>query len=79
MLCSEIRPRMKDNTVCKTKLENCGPVMNTHLLFKAFGCMLLPLLTNNFKLCDQQLGYRNQSSYKYTITIMEGIIIQYNK
>ena len=41
--------------------------------------MLLTLLTKNLKLSDQQLGYRNQSSCTYTVTILEGIIMQYNK
>ena len=41
--------------------------------------MLLPLLTKNLKLCDEQLGYRNQSICTYTVTIMKEIIMQYNK
>ena len=47
MLHGEIRPRMKDNKVCKTKLENYRPVKKSALLLKVFEYMLLPLLTNN--------------------------------
>ena len=54
-------------------------MVRSALLLKVFEYMLLPLLTNILKLCDQQLGYRNQSSCTYTVTIMEEIIIQYNK
>ena len=53
MLYGEIRPRMKDNTLCKTKLENYKPVIKSSLLLKVFEYMLLPLLTNYMKLCDQ--------------------------
>ena len=44
-----------------------------------FEYMLLPLLNDNFKLRDQQLGYRNQSSCTYTVIIMKEIVMQYNK
>ena len=75
MLHGEIRPRMKDNKVCKTKLENYRPVKKSALLLKVFEYMLLPLLTNNLKLSDQQFAYRNQSSCTYTETIMKEIIM----
>ena len=47
--------------------------MRSSLLLNVFEYMLLPLLTNNLKLCDQQLRYRNQnqSSCTYTVTIMK--------
>ena len=64
-----IRPGIKDNTVCKTKLENYRLVMRFALLLKEFEYMLLPLLTINLKLYDQQLGYRNQSSCNLFIYI----------
>ena len=73
MLYGEIRPRMKDNTLCKTKLENYKPVIKSSLLLKVFEYMLLPLLTYNFKLCDQQLWYRNQFSCTYKVIIMKKI------
>ena len=76
MLHGVIRPKMKDNTILKTKLENYRRVMNFPLLLKVFEYMLLPILTNNLKLCDQQLGYRKQSSCTYTVTIMKHIIMQ---
>ena len=50
---TEISLRMNDNTVCKTKLENYRPVMNSPLQLKVFEYMLLPLLTNNLKSCNQ--------------------------
>ena len=71
MLYGKIRTGMKDNTVCQTKLENFRPVVRSALLLKVFQFMLLPLSTNNFKLCDQQLEYRKQSICRYTITIMK--------
>ena len=76
---TEISLRMNDNTVCKTKLENYRPVMNSPLQLKVFEYMLLPLLTNNLKSCNQQFGYRNQSCCTYAVTIMKQIIMQYNK
>ena len=59
MLHGKIRLRIKDNTVCNTKLENYRLLMNSLLPFKVFQHILLPLLTNNFKSCEKQLGYRN--------------------
>ena len=53
--------------------------MMSLLLLKVSEYMVLLLLTNNLKLCDQQLGYRNQSSYTFIVTIMKKIIMQHNK
>ena len=50
MLYGEIRPRMKDNTVRKTKIENCRSVIRSPLIMKVFEYMILPSLTNNLKL-----------------------------
>ena len=52
MLYGEIRPRMKDNTICKTKIENYRPIMKSHLLLKVFEYVILPILTKNLLLCD---------------------------
>ena len=79
MLYGEIRPRMKDNNICKTKIENYRPIMKSHMLLKVFEYVLLPILTKNLLLCDQQLGYTAQSSCTYTVTILKEIIMQYNK
>ena len=79
MLHGEIRPRMKDNTICKTKIENYRPIMKSHMLLKVFEYVILPILTKDLLLCDQQLGYTIQSSCTYTVTIMKEIIMQYNK
>ena len=38
-----------------------------------------PLAINGLILCEQQLGYKNQSGCTYTVTIMKTIVIQYNK
>ena len=40
---------------------------------------IIPLLTKNLKPCHQQLGYRNQYSCTYTVTIVIEIIMQYNE
>ena len=74
MIYREIRPRMKDNTICKTKIENFRPIMKSHMLLKVLEYVLLPILIKNLILCDQQLGYRIQSSCTYTVTIMKEII-----
>ena len=76
MLHGEKMSRMKDNKVCKTKLENYRPVMRSALLLKVSEYMLLLLLTNNLKLYDQQLGYRNQSNCTSAATIMKEFIIK---
>ena len=60
---------MKDNTTWKQSWRTTGQI-DSPLPFEMFAYMLLSLLTNNLKLCDQQLEYRNQSSYTYTVTIM---------
>ena len=36
MLYGDIRPRMKNNTACKTKFENYRPVIRSALLLKVF-------------------------------------------
>ena len=53
--------------------------MKSTLLLKVFEYMLLTLLTKNLKLCEQQLGYRNQSSCTYIVVNMKEIIMQYNQ
>ena len=52
--------------------------MRSAFLLEVFEYMLLLLLTNNFRICEQQLGYRNQSSCRYTVLFMKEIIMQYN-
>ena len=44
--------------------------MKSHMLLKVFEYVLLPILTKNLLLCDQQLGYTVQSSCTYTVTII---------
>ena len=46
MLHSEIRPGMKENTVCKTKLENYRPVIKLTLLSKVFEYKVITIITN---------------------------------
>ena len=41
MLRDEVKSRMKDNTVCRTKLENYRPVIHSPLVLKVFEYMLL--------------------------------------
>ena len=53
--------------------------MISALLLKVFEYILLPLLTNNLKLCHQQKGYRYRSSCTYRVIIMKEMIMQYNK
>ena len=79
MLFGQIRPKKKDNNLCKTKIENYRPIMQNHMLLKTLEYILLPILTKNLPLYDQQMGYRTQSSCTFTVTIMKEIIMQYNK
>ena len=78
MLSGEIRPVIKDNKVSKSLASNYRPVMNSSIFLKIFEYVLLPIIADNIKLCDQQLGFRNSSGCTDAILLVKEIIMRYN-
>ena len=78
MLCGEIRPVIKDNKVSKSSASNYRPIMNSSIFMKIFEYVLLPVITDNVELCDQQLGFRNASGCTDAILLLKEIIMRYN-
>ena len=78
MLHGEIRPIIKDKKVCKSKLENYRPIMNSSVFLKVFEYLLLPILQKYLAPSKQQVGFTPHSSCANAVTLLKEIIHNYN-
>ena len=78
MLHGELRPIIKNNKICKTRLDNYRPIMNSSILLKIFEYCLMPYLDKELKPNDQQMGFRQNSSCIDTVMLLKEIVSNYN-
>ena len=77
MLLGEIRPIIKDYSVCKTTSENYRPIMNSSNFLKVFEYCLLPSLTRNLRLNSHQFGFRSETSTINAVSVLKETIHNY--
>ena len=78
MLHGEIRPIIKDKKICKSKLQNYRPIMNSSVFLKVFEYLLLPILRKYLSPIDQQVGFTPHSSCTNSITLLKEVVLNYN-
>ena len=79
MLYGQIRPIVKNNSMCKTNSDNYRPIMNSSVFLKLFEYILLPTLTSNLDLNGQQFGFQKGLNCNAVITLLKETVLSHNK
>ena len=77
MLLGEIRPIIKDYSVCKTTSDNYRPIMNSSNILKVFEYALLPSLNHSLRLNSHQFGFRTETSTINAVSVLKETIHYY--
>ena len=79
MLMGQIKPTLKNGSICKTNSENYRPVMNSSMFLKLFEYCLVNPIYSGIDLNPLQFGFTNNSSCSKAITLIKETILYYNK
>ena len=79
MLRGQIRPHLKDGSICKMKSSSYRPVTNSCMVLKVFEYSLLPVLKSNLKISSNQFGFTKGSSCGAAITVLKETLISFKE
>ena len=65
--------------MCKANSDNYRPIMNSSALLKLFEYILLPTLTSNFDLNEQQFGFQKGLNCNAVITLLKETVLSHTK